>query len=31
LGHFAGDYFKRFGERPSDTLKRRKYELASRC
>jgi transcriptional regulator GlxA family with amidase domain len=30
LGHFAGDYFKRFGERPSDTLKRRKYELASR-
>jgi transcriptional regulator GlxA family with amidase domain len=31
LGHFAGDYFKRFGERPSDTLKRRKYELAARC
>jgi transcriptional regulator GlxA family with amidase domain len=31
LGHFAGDYFKRFGERPSDTLKRHKYELASRC
>lgn len=30
LGHFAGDYFKRFGERPSDTLKRSKYELASR-
>jgi transcriptional regulator GlxA family with amidase domain len=30
LGHFACDYFKRFGERPSDTLKRRKYELASR-
>jgi transcriptional regulator GlxA family with amidase domain len=29
LGHFAGDYFKRFGERPSDTLKRSKYELAS--
>jgi transcriptional regulator GlxA family with amidase domain len=28
LGHFAGDYFKRFGERPSDTLKRSKYELA---
>jgi AraC-like DNA-binding protein len=25
LGHFAGDYFKRFGERPSDTLKRGKY------
>lgn len=30
LGHFAGDYFKRFGERPSDTLKRSKYELALR-
>jgi transcriptional regulator GlxA family with amidase domain len=30
LGHFAGDYFKRFGERPSDTLKRSKYEFASR-
>jgi transcriptional regulator GlxA family with amidase domain len=29
LGHFAGDYFKRFGERPSDTLKRSKYELVS--
>lgn len=29
LGHFAGDYFKRFGERPSDTLKRSKYEFAS--
>jgi transcriptional regulator GlxA family with amidase domain len=27
LGHFAGDYFKRFGERPSDTLKRSKYEM----
>ena len=24
LGHFATDYFKRFGERPSDTLKRNK-------
>ncbi|HLY88152.1 MAG TPA: helix-turn-helix domain-containing protein [Acetobacteraceae bacterium] len=30
LGHFAGDYLKRFGERPSDTLKRSKYELALR-
>ena len=29
LGHFAGDYFKRFGERPSDTLRRSKYEFAS--
>ena len=29
LGHFAGDYFKRFGEHPSDTLKRSKYEFAS--
>jgi transcriptional regulator GlxA family with amidase domain len=29
LGHFAGDYLKRFGERPSDTLKRSKYEWAS--
>jgi transcriptional regulator GlxA family with amidase domain len=29
LGHFAGDYFKRFGERPSETLKRSKYEQAS--
>lgn len=28
LGHFAGDYLKRFGERPSDTLKRSRYELA---
>jgi transcriptional regulator GlxA family with amidase domain len=28
LGHFAGDYLKRFGERPSDTLKRSKYEFA---
>jgi len=28
LGHFSGDYLKRFGERPSDTIKRargRKY------
>lgn len=24
LGHFARDYFKRFGERPSDTIKRSK-------
>ena len=23
LGHFAHDYFKRFGERPSETLRRR--------
>jgi transcriptional regulator GlxA family with amidase domain len=30
LGHFAGDYLKRFGEHPSDTLKRSKYEFASR-
>lgn len=29
LGHFAGDYFKRFGEHPSETLKRSKYEMAS--
>jgi transcriptional regulator GlxA family with amidase domain len=29
LGHFACDYFKRFGERPSDTLKRSKYQWAS--
>ena len=29
LGHFAGDYFKRFGERPSETLKRSKYEMVS--
>jgi transcriptional regulator GlxA family with amidase domain len=29
LGHFAGDYFKRFGEHPSDTLKRSKSELAT--
>lgn len=29
LGHFAGDYFKRFGERPSETLKRGRYEMAS--
>jgi transcriptional regulator GlxA family with amidase domain len=30
LGHFACDYLKRFGERPSDTLKRSRYELAER-
>ena len=24
LGHFARDYFKRFGERPSDTARRNK-------
>jgi len=30
LGHFAGDYFKRFGERPSETLKRSKFEFALR-
>lgn len=30
LGHFAGDYLKHFGERPSDTLKRGRYELAER-
>jgi transcriptional regulator GlxA family with amidase domain len=24
LGHFASDYFEQFGERPSDTAKRRK-------
>jgi AraC-like DNA-binding protein len=29
LGHFARDYFKRFGERPSDTLKRHKAESIS--
>jgi AraC-like DNA-binding protein len=29
LGHFASDYFKRFGERPSDTIKRRKGEFIS--
>jgi transcriptional regulator GlxA family with amidase domain len=29
LGHFAGDYFKRFGERPSDTLKRSRCERAA--
>jgi AraC-like DNA-binding protein len=28
LGHFASDYFKRFGERPSDTLKHGKGDLA---
>ncbi len=31
LGHFASDYLKRFGERPSETLRRSKYELASRA
>jgi len=30
LGHFAGDYFKRFGERPSDTIKRSKNYLPPR-
>jgi AraC-like DNA-binding protein len=29
LGHFASDYFKRYGEHPSDTLKRGKYEFVS--
>ena len=29
LGHFASDYFKRFGERPSDTIKRGKVDLPS--
>lgn len=29
LGHFAGDYLKRFGEHPSDTLKRSKFQLAT--
>ena len=28
LGHFARDYFKRFGERPSATIKRGKGDLA---
>jgi AraC-like DNA-binding protein len=28
LGHFASDYFKRFGERPSETLKRSRGDLA---
>jgi AraC-like DNA-binding protein len=27
LGHFASDYFKQFGERPSDTLKHGKGDL----
>ena len=27
LGNFARDYFKQFGERPSDTLKRAKGDL----
>lgn len=30
LGHFAGDYFKRYGEHPSDTLRRGKYEFVAR-
>lgn len=30
LGHFAKDYFKRFGERPSDTVKRSRNLGASR-
>lgn len=30
LGHFAGDYFRRYGEHPSDTLKRGKCEFVSR-
>ncbi len=30
LGHFAKDYFRRFGERPSDTIKRSKGNLPSR-
>ena len=29
LGHFASDYFKRFAERPSDTIKRGKADLPS--
>ena len=29
LGHFASDYFKRFSERPSDTIKRGKADLPS--
>ena len=29
LGHFSGDYFKRFGERPSETLRRSKCVLPS--
>lgn len=29
LGHFSGDYFKRYGEHPSDTLKRGKFEFVS--
>jgi transcriptional regulator GlxA family with amidase domain len=28
LGHFAGDYFKGFGERPSDTARRSMYRQA---
>ncbi len=29
LGHFAGDYFKRFGERPSEILKRKAVPQAT--
>lgn len=29
LGHFSGDYLRRYGEHPSDTLKRGKYEFVS--
>jgi AraC-like DNA-binding protein len=29
LGHFANDYFKRFGERPSETVKRHKRDVVS--
>lgn len=29
LGHFAGAYFERYGERPSETLKRGKFEFIS--
>ena len=31
LGHFAKDYFKRFGERPSETAKRAKAQLGCAC
>jgi transcriptional regulator GlxA family with amidase domain len=30
LGHFAGDYFKCFGERPSDTLERVRRQRGSK-
>jgi transcriptional regulator GlxA family with amidase domain len=30
LGHFAGDYFKCFGERPSDTFKRVRQQRGSK-